>query len=91
MPLEIGPIKIDPIKIDPDMVDYIKNSSSELRICTTCEGPIILPTRLRSPKLTDVTIEVEGRKLYISAVQAPRIKVINISMLPKCAFQRKKR
>jgi len=79
-----------PIKIDPEMREYIKNSFSELRVCTTCDGPILLPTRIKPPKMTDVVLDVEGRTFYISAVQAPMIKSINMSMLPKCAFQKKR-
>ncbi|MEA2046328.1 MAG: hypothetical protein U9N48_07420 [Euryarchaeota archaeon] len=78
------------IKVDPDMEEYIKNSSTEFRICTTCEGPILLPVRLRPPKPTDLVMTVQGRKLYISAVQARRIKVINSSMLPKCTLKNRK-
>ncbi|MHC1631207.1 MAG: hypothetical protein ACXQT4_02775 [Methanotrichaceae archaeon] len=77
------------IKVDPDMEEYIRNSSFELRICTTCEGPILLPIRLRPPKPTDLAITVSGRTLYISVVQAPRIKVIDNQMLPKCVLQKK--
>ncbi len=78
------------IKVDPDMEEYIKNSSAEFRICTTCEGPILLPVRIRPPKPTDLVMTVQGRKLYISAVQARRIKVIDSSMLPKCALKNRK-
>jgi len=39
----------------------------------------------------DRRLEVEGRTLYISAVQAPRIKEIDSRMLPKCVLQKKKR
>ncbi len=77
--------------ISPELVDYIKNSFSELRICTTCEGPILLPVRLSPPKPMDKTVEVEGRTLYISAVQAPRIKTIDSRMLPKCVLQKRKK
>ncbi|HII07934.1 MAG TPA: hypothetical protein HA349_11675 [Methanotrichaceae archaeon] len=73
------------------MREHIKNSFSELRICTTCEGPILLPLRLSHPKPMDVKIDVEGRTLYISAVQAPRIKVIDSRMLPKCVLQKRKK
>ena len=78
------------IKVDPDMEEYIKNSSTEFRICTTCEGPILLPVRLRPPKPTDLVMTVQGRKLYISVVQARRIKVIDSSMLPKCTLKNRK-
>ena len=77
--------------IAPEMRDYIKNSFSELRICTTCEGPILLPVRLSPPKPMDVKITVEGKTLYISAVQAPRIKTIDGRMLPKCVLQKRKK
>jgi hypothetical protein len=78
-------------EISPELRDYIKNSFSELRICTTCEGPILLPVRLSPPKPMDIKIDVEGRTLYISAVQARRIKVIDCRMLPKCVLQKRKK
>jgi hypothetical protein len=84
-----GPLP-DPI-ISPEIREYIKKSFSELRIATTCEGPILLPVRLSPPKPMDRRLEVEGRTLYISAVQAPRIKEIDSRMLPKCVLQKKKR
>lgn len=78
-------------EIHPEMRNYIKNSFSELRICTTCEGPILLPVRLSPPKPMDVKVDVEGRTLYISAVQAPRIKTVDSRMLPKCVLQKRKK
>lgn len=77
--------------ISPEIRDYIKNSFSELRIATTCEGPVLLPVRLSPPKPMDQKVEVEGRTLYISAVQAPRIKEIDSRMLPKCVLQKRKK
>lgn len=92
MTMPAKPAKKDPHsapEISPEMRDYIKNSFSELRICTTCEGPIILPVRLSPPKPMDIKIDVEGRTLYISAVQAPRMKTIDHRMLPKCVLQKR--
>ena len=74
-------------EISPEMKEYIRESFSELRISTTCEGPILLPLRISPPKPMDHKFEVEGRTLYISAVQAPRIKRIDSSMPPLCALQ----
>lgn len=94
MTMPVKPAKKDPRpdpKISPEMRDYIKNSFSELRICTTCEGPILLPVRLSPPKPMDVKITVEGRTIYISAVQARRVKVIDSRMLPKCVLQKRKK
>ena len=77
-----------PPEISPEMREYIIKSFSELRLCTTCEGPILLPVRLSPPKPMDQKVDVEGRALYISAVQAPRIKRIDSSMLPRCALRK---
>jgi hypothetical protein len=85
-PARKGPVPAP--EIAPEMRDYIRESFSELRISTTCEGPILLPLRISPPKPMDHKFEVEGRTLYISAVQAPRIKRIDSSMLPKCALRK---
>jgi hypothetical protein len=78
------------IKIDPEMVEYIKSKSSDLRVATTCEGPLIFPVRISPPKATDHVITVGERKVYISAVQAPHIKSIDAHMLPRCAVEKRK-
>jgi len=79
------------IKVDPEMVDYIKARSSDLRVATTCEGPLIFPVRISPPKPTDLVIEVGERRVYVSLVQARFIKTINSGMLPRCALEKKKK
>jgi hypothetical protein len=78
------------IKIDPEMEEYIKSKSSDLRIASTCEGPIIFSIKTSPPKATDHVISVGARKVYISAVQAPHIKSIDERMLPRCALEKRK-
>ncbi len=79
-----------PFRIDPTIEEYIRSRSTDLRIATTCEGPLIFPIKISPPKPTDIVIEVGTQRLYISAVQAPRIKVIDTRMLPRCVLQKKK-
>ena len=79
------------IKVDPEMTEYILARSTDLRVATTCEGPLIFPVRISPPKPTDLIVTVGERKVYISAVQARFIKTINASMLPRCALEKKKR
>jgi hypothetical protein len=79
------------IKVDPDIEEYIRSKSSDMRICTTCEGPILMPVRFSAPKPTDTVMEVGERKLYISAVQASYIKKVDAKMLPRCALEKKTR
>lgn len=79
-----------PFRIDPAIEEYIRSRSTDLRIATTCEGPLIFPVKISSPKPTDIVIEVGSQKLYVSAVQAPHIKVIDARMLPRCVLQKRK-
>jgi len=79
------------IKIAPEMEDYIRARSTDMRIATTCEGPLIFSVKTSPPKPTDHVISVGGRNVYISAVQAPYIKTIDASMLPRCALEKRAR
>jgi hypothetical protein len=83
------PFQTAPFRITPELEEYIQSKSSDLRICTTCEGPILFSVKIAPPKATDLVQTVGERKLYISAVQAPCIKVIDYKMLPKCALSNK--
>ena len=79
-----------PFRIDPAIEEYIRSRTTDLRIATTCEGPLIFPVKISSPKPTDIVMTVGAQKLYVSAVQAPHIKVIDAKMLPRCVLQKKK-
>jgi hypothetical protein len=79
------------IKIAPEMEDYIRARSTDMRIATTCEGPLIFSVKTSTPKPTDHVISVGARMVYISAVQAPYIKTKEASMLPRCALEKRKR
>lgn len=76
-------------KITPQMEEYIRARSTDLRIATTCEGPLMFSIRISPPKATDHVILVGERKVYVSAVQAPFIKAIDARMLPRCALEKK--
>ena len=78
-----------PIKVDPEMEEYIRSRSTDLRVATTCEGPLIFSVRISPPKPTDIVLAVGDKKVYVSAVQAPYIKSINAKMLPRCALEKR--
>jgi len=78
-------------KIAPAMEDYIRARSTDVRVATTCEGPLIFSIKTSKPKPTDHVITVGERKVYISAVQASHLKIIDESMLPRCALEKKRR
>jgi hypothetical protein len=78
-------------KITPEMQEYILARSTDLRVATTCEGPMMFSIRTSPPKTTDQVILVGERKIYISAIQAPYIKAIDEKMLPRCALEKKRK
>jgi hypothetical protein len=80
------PTQTTSFRITLEMEEYIRSKSTDLRISTTCEGPLLFSVKIAPPKSTDYIQAVGERKLYISAVQAPCIKVIDSRMLPKCAL-----
>lgn len=80
-----------PFRIDPEMEKYIRSKNTDLRIATTCEGPLIFPIKISPPKQTDIVIIIGDRKVYVSALQAQHIKTIDEKMLPRCALEKRKR
>jgi len=77
------------LKITAEMEEYILARSTDLRVATTCEGPLMFSIRISPPKATDHVILVGERKVYVSAVQAPYIKAIDARLLPRCALVKK--
>jgi hypothetical protein len=79
------------LEISPAMEEYIRSKSSDLRIATTCEGPLLFSVRVSPPKPTDHIVQVGDRKVYVSALQAQHIKAIDERMLPRCAIEARPR
>lgn len=77
------------LKITSAMQEYICARSTDLRIATTCEGPLIFSVKISPPKPTDHVISVGERKIYISSLQAQFIKTIDERMLPRCALEKR--
>ena len=79
------------ITVSREMEEYILARSTDMRIATTCEGPMIFSIKVSPPKATDQAIAVGDRKVYISALQAQYIKVIDERMLPRCALEARRK
>ena len=78
------------LRIAPEMEEYIRARSTDLHVATTCEGPLMFSVRISPPKETDHVIVLGERRVYVSAVQAPYLKVIDAGMLPRCALEKRK-
>ena len=76
------------IEIDDDIVEFIKQQGRDYRVSTTCSGAMILPTSYKPPKPSDLRVDVDGHRLYISRVQAQYIQRIDKSMLTKLDYSK---
>ena len=76
------------IEIDEDIVEFIKKQGRDYRVSTTCSGAMILPTSYKSPKPSDLRVDVDGHRLYISRVQAQYINKIDKTMLTKLDYSK---
>ncbi|HOV82130.1 MAG TPA: hypothetical protein PLQ01_05560 [Methanothrix sp.] len=86
---EKSPEKKVALEVSPEMEEYICCRSTDLRVATTCEGPLMFSIKVSPPKPTDHIIAVGNRKVYVSAVQMPYIKAIDATMLPRCALEKR--
>ncbi|MCP1661728.1 MAG: hypothetical protein D5R99_08415 [Methanocalculus sp. MSAO_Arc1] len=71
------------ITVTEDVRTYIKDRGCDFRVCTSCGGPILLPTTIKRPKSTDISIPVGDYTLYISRYQVKWIQTINMQMIPR--------
>ncbi|MCD1293975.1 hypothetical protein CUJ83_03060 [Methanocella sp. CWC-04] len=68
-------------RISDSVLNYIKEQKRDYRVCTSCGGAILLPTAIKRPKPSDIKIPVGDNYLYVSAMQAKYIDIIDDSML----------
>jgi len=70
------------ITIVPEVLDYINKRNCDFRICTSCGGPILLPTRIKPPKRTDLLLKAGNHTIYVSIHQVRFLDTINLDMIP---------
>jgi hypothetical protein len=70
------------ITIAPEVIEYIKRRGCDFRICTSCGGPILLPTHVKPPKKTDLLLKAGNRTIYVSVHQARFLHNIRPDMIP---------
>jgi hypothetical protein len=69
------------ITVDEDVIKFIMSEGCDYRICTSCTGPALVPTTVKSPKESDIKIPVGKNTLYISIVQARYVRRITLDMV----------
>lgn len=68
--------------VAPEVIDYINRRDCDFRICTSCGGPILLPTRIKPPKRSDLLLKAGNHTIYISIHQARFLHSIRMEMVP---------
>jgi hypothetical protein len=69
------------ILVDPEVLEFVMNSGEDYRVSTDCSGPVILPTRMKSPKESDLKVKAGKQVLYISRIQARYIDRVTMDMV----------
>ena len=70
------------VTIVPEVIEYISRRDCDFRICTSCGGPILLPTRVKPPKKTDLLLKAGNHTVYVSIHQARFLHTIHLDMIP---------
>jgi hypothetical protein len=71
------------IIVSDEVRNYLRERKCDFRVCTTCGGPILLPTSVKPPKSTDYELFVDDMTIYISMYQARYIDRIDATMIPR--------
>jgi len=70
------------VSIVPEVIEYINKRDCDFRICTSCGGPILLPTRIKPPKKTDLLLRAGNHLIYVSVHQVWFLHSIHMEMIP---------
>ncbi|AKB82742.1 hypothetical protein MSBR3_2164 [Methanosarcina barkeri 3] len=69
--------------IDEKVRAYIRKSGQDFRVCTSPEGPVLLPIGTAEPKPSDLKILIGSNILYVSKLQAKYIKKVEWAMVER--------
>jgi len=75
-------ISMGEVTVVPEVIEYINKRDCDFRICTSCGGPILLPTRVKPPKKTDLLLKAGDHTIYVSIHQARFLNSIHMDMIP---------
>jgi hypothetical protein len=74
--------RLQDITLAHEVLDYIAKRDCDFRICTSCGGPILLPTRAKPPKKSDFLFQAGNHTIYISIHQARYLHTIRMDLVP---------
>jgi hypothetical protein len=71
------------IQVTEEVRKYVALRQHDMRVCTSCGGPILLPTSIHPPKPSDLRVRVGDWTLYVSRYQARYHTTIHGGMIPR--------
>ncbi len=71
------------IQVTDEVRRYVAQRQHDMRVCTSCGGPILLPTSIHPPKPSDLRIRVGDFTVYVSRYQARYHTTIHGGMIPR--------
>lgn len=74
-------------EVTDDVVAYVTERKTDFRICTSCGGPVLLPTSVKPPKSTDIRVSAGERTIFVSIYQARYLTRIDRGMIPFFAMR----
>jgi len=83
MDLPSPPGPSDGIRVTDEVRAYLERRRHDMRLCTSCGGPILLPTSIHPPKPSDIRVRVGGWTVYVSRYQARYHDTIHAGMIPR--------
>jgi hypothetical protein len=73
---------LNEVTVAPEVIEYINKRDCDFRVCTSCGGPILLPTRIKPPKKSDLLLMAGPHTIYVSMHQARFLSCIHMDMIP---------
>lgn len=70
-----------PIHITDEVRSYVLDRKQDFRVSTSCGGPILLPTSIKPPKISDIRLHVGDYTIYISRYQARYLETVHRGMI----------
>lgn len=69
------------IIVDEEIKELIKKENRDFRVCTSCSGPLLIPTDIVPSKPSDLEVEIGDNSLFISFNQAIYTRRFHKSLL----------
>jgi hypothetical protein len=74
---------MDGIRVTDEVRTYMATRQQDMRLCTSCGGPVLLPTSIHPPKPSDLRIQAGDWTVYVSRYQARYHDTIHAGMIPR--------